>query len=124
MFFGIQEVRPNEDTPTIVNEFLESRLDITSIKIAHASRLGRRLLSTRKLRPILVTFHSKRDKNQVILKHATLAGSKVFMIINNDLTKEQMQDIERNKEKLVFNSKGRRFQSTEISYGWTVPSLL
>ena len=45
---GIQEAQPNEDTSTIVSEFLNSRMDITSIKISQARRLGRSQLPTHK----------------------------------------------------------------------------
>ena len=96
VFIGIQEAQLNEDTSTIVKEFLEFRMGITSVKIAQACRLGRRQPSTQKSRPILATFHSQSNKSQVLSKRASLAGIKVF--INNDLTKEQMQEEKRLRE--------------------------
>ena len=110
---GIQEALPNEDTPTIVSEFLNSRMGITSIKISQARRLGRSQLSTHKPRPILATFHSHSDKSQVLSKRASLAGSKIF--INHDLTKEQMEEekkLREAKKKLALNP---QFQGKKTS---------
>ena len=89
---GLEEnvdTEENENTLDLINEFLESKLKITSIKAVQARRLGRRKQLESKLRPILTIFLSLNDKRTVIAKRTSLAGTKVFL--KDDLTKEQLQ---------------------------------
>ena len=88
MFVGLDE-SDNEDTPTVVNNFLETKVELSSMNMVKAQRLGKRQAVPSKPMPILVTFHSHKEKGSVLAKKSSLAGTKVF--INNDLTREQMQ---------------------------------
>jgi hypothetical protein len=106
---GLQEAQPNEDTSTIVSEFLNSKMGISTVKISHARRLGRRQQPSHRSRPILASFHSYSDNSQVLSKRATLTGSKIF--INHDLTKEQMEEEKRLRE----TKKNPQFQGKKIS---------
>ena len=92
---GIQEAQPNEDTSSIVNDLLSTKMSITSIKISQARRLGRSQLPSHKPRPILATFHSLSDKSQVLSKRASLAGSKIF----NKRADERREEVKRSQKK-------------------------
>ena len=89
MVFVSLDESDNEETPTVVNNFLETKIELSSINIVKARRLGKRQAAPSKPRPILVTFHLHKEKGSVLAKKSSLAGTKVF--INNDLTREQMQ---------------------------------
>ena len=58
---GLEEnvdTEESENTLDLINEFLESKLKITSIKAVQARRLGRRKQLESKPRPILTIFQS------------------------------------------------------------------
>ena len=83
VFVGLDE-SDNEDTPTVVNSFLETKMELNSMNIVKAQRFGKKQAAPSKPRPILVTFHSHKERGSVLANKSSLAGTKVF--INNDLT--------------------------------------
>ena len=91
----------------VINEFLESKMKITSVKAAQARRLGRRnphqSQATPKSRPILAIFQNINEKRAVIAKRAALAGTRVFL--KDDLTKEQLQ-----AERQLLNTRKKLLQ--------------
>ena len=84
---GLDEKEGNEDTLTLVGEFLSTKMELTSVNITQARRLGRIARGANKPRPILMTLGSQMDKATVTANRAKLSGTRVY--INNDLTKEQ-----------------------------------
>ena len=86
---GLDEDEENEDTPTLLSEFLCTKMELTSVNITQARRLGKKARENNKPRPILMTLGSHLDKTTVTANRAKLSGTRVY--INNDLTKEQRQ---------------------------------
>ena len=88
MVLGIEESRDinkNEDMLVVIDDFLETKLEITSIKAVQARRIGKRNELTTRARPILTTFQSTEEKTTVSAKRSKLAGTNIF--IKNDLTR-------------------------------------
>ena len=107
---GIEESLDSEESETtlnVINEFLESKMKITSVKAVQARRLGRRnphqSQATPKSRPILAIFQNVNEKRAVIAKRAALAGTRVFL--KDDLTKEQLQ-----AERQLLNTRKKLLQ--------------
>ena len=108
--FGLEEssdIGQYEDTLAVINNFLENKLEITSIKAVKARRLGRRSTSTARVRPILTTFQSTYEKAAVFAKRSRLSGTKIY--IKNDLTKEQVQ-----MEKRLYNIRKELLQHPDF----------
>ena len=79
---GIEESRDinkNEDTLAVINDFLETKLEITSIKAVGARKLGRRNELTTIARPILIIIQSTNEKTAVSVRILKLAGTNIFI---------------------------------------------
>ena len=121
---GLNEDEENEDIPTLLSEFLCTKMKLTSVNITQARRLGKKARENNKPRPILMTLGSHLDKTTVTANRSKLSGTRVY--INNDLTKEQRQTerkLRETKKKLTQHPdfRGKKFPYFEISFGLTVP---
>ena len=63
-----------EDTLAVINNFFETKLEITFTKAMKARRLGRRSTSTA---TILTTFQSTYEKTAVFAKRLRLSGTMI-----------------------------------------------
>ncbi len=76
-----------ENTKSLSLKFFEEDLQIQGIHVSEAFRIGKKDQGTR---PILVRFANKDDKGKVMKQKFKLKGK--FIWLNDDLTKEQLQD--------------------------------
>ena len=95
---GLKESSTEENSSTAVKDLLREKLDIASVSIIQARRLGKiqQTSNNNKHRPILVTFANPAERKQVLSNRSKLAGTKIY--INFDLTKEQMNEEKRLRE--------------------------
>ena len=76
MLVGLDEKEGNEDTLTLVGEFLSTKMELTSVNInTQARRLGRIARGANKPRPILMSLGSQMDKASVTANRAKLSGT-------------------------------------------------
>ena len=93
-------VGPNEsemNTETTLMSFFEDKLNISPPPITYTKRLGRKNEESVYSRPLLVAFKTLEDKKLVMKRKKILAGTRIY--INNDLTKEQMAQERKLREK-------------------------
>lgn len=90
IILGLDELDEREDTPTRVKSFLGSQLEIESVDIERAMRLGKkRGPQQNRARPVLVHFSSTHEKAKVMKMKRKLKEKDIKVYINHDWTKAQ-----------------------------------
>ena len=90
VIIGVEE-QDSEDELKVVNELLETKLEISDVNLAAARRLGQKI--TGRNRPILVRFTNPDDKTKVINNKQKLKGTSIY--INLDRTRSQREHDQR-----------------------------
>ena len=114
---GLNESEMN--TETMILSFFEEKLNISPPPLTYTKRLGRKNEESVYRRPLLVAFKTLEGKKLVMKRKKLLAGTSVY--INNDLTKEQMAQERKLREKrrqirshLSFKEKKIRIYKGEL----------
>ena len=122
---GLNESEMN--TETMIMSFFEEKLNISPPPITYTKRLVRKNEESVYSRLLLVAFNTLEGKKLVMKKKKLLAGTRVY--INNDLTKEQMAQERKIREK--DNNLGdtralkkRKLEYIKENFGRMVTSLM
>ena len=91
----------------------EERLELKDIGSFQVRRLGKKLKDQSKIRPVVVSFVSRKDKERGLKAEAKFRGSEVY--INQDMTKDQISLCKVLRKRKEFLIKNAPFKSKRIT---------